>query len=197
MGLGITRSFGTSDVPVFQGDGSEVITAQGGFVLDITGLPAKSVVKAGSVMTYDESTRVAKVLPAVKVVEAAGGSATQYKIEKGSLFQLGDAPFYTVGGKAYAITAIDSTGSSTYDTITVGTSLGAVPEGGTLFKSAATGATAGAFTATPKGVLWADTKVEAGESVTVAIQASVYARRVPYSAEIAAALPRIIYSQSF
>jgi hypothetical protein len=148
-------------------------------------------------MTFDESTRVAKVLPAAKVVEDAGGSATQYKIEKGSLFQLGDAAFYTVGGKAYAITAIDSTGSSTYDTVTVGTSIGAVPLGGTLFKSAATGATSAAFSTTPKGVLWADTKVEAGESVTIAIQASVYARRVPYSADLAAALPHIIYSQSF
>lgn len=197
MGLGFKRTLTTSDVPVFQGDGRDVQIAQGGFLLDISGLPAGSTVKAGSVMTFDESTRVAKVLPAVKVIEDAGGSATQYKVDKGSLFQVGDPIFFTNGGKAYAITSIDVSGNSSYDTITVGTSIGAVPAGGTIFKSAATGATTGAFSATPKGLLWSDTKVEAGESVSVAIRATVYARRVPYSTALEAALPHIIYSQSF
>lgn len=197
MGLGFKRTLTTSDVPVFQGDGRDVQIAQGGFLLDITGLPTAAIIKAGSVMTFDESTRVAKVLPAAKVIEDAGSTATQYKVNKGSLFQVGDPIFFRNGGKAYAITSIDVSGNSTYDTITVGTSIGAVSSGGTIFKSTASGATAGAFSVTPKGLLWADAKAEAGESVSVAIRATVYARRVPYSAAIEAALPHIIYSQSF
>jgi len=197
MGIGLTRTLTTSDVPVFQGDGRDVQTVQGGFLLDTTGLPKGGIVKAGSVMNYNESTRVAKVLPAIKVVEDAGGSATQYKVDKGSLFQVGDPVFYASGGKAYAITSIDVSGNSGYDTITVGTSIGAVPAGGTIFKSSGTGDTAGAFSTAPNGLLWADAKVDTGESVTVVIRATVYARRVPYSDAIATALPHIVYSQSY
>lgn len=197
MGVGYKRTLTSGDIPVFQGDGKDTQLAQGGFLLDTTGLVAGSTVKAGSVMGFDESTRVAKVIPTAKVVENAGGAATQYKIEKGSLLAVGNYVGQTVGDKAYPITAIDTTGSNDYDTITVGTSIGAVTAGGTIFRSSATGANAAAFLVVPKGLLWADTIVDSGESVSIAIRATVYARRVPYSADLAAAMPHIIYSQSF
>ncbi len=104
------------------------------------------------------------------------------------------------GGKAYPITAIDKTNAG-YDIITVGTSIGAVAIGDTLYNSTATGATASALPAS-NGLLYEETQVFATglqNSVGIVIRGTVYARRVPYSAAIAAlaGLDDIIYSQSY
>ncbi|RPE05549.1 hypothetical protein EGT74_24510 [Chitinophaga lutea] len=196
MGVGFKRTLTTGDIPVFQGDGKDIQLAQGGFLLDITGLPASSVIKAGTPMSFDESTRIAKVIITGVVYENAGAAATSYKVEKGHSFKVGDNFGAVVGDDAYPITVID-TSNAAYDMITVGTTIGAVAAGALVFKSSATGANAAAFAFPPKGLLFAETTVESGESVSVVIRGTVYARRVPYSADLAAALPLIIYSQSF
>lgn len=195
MGVGYKRTYGTSDIPVFQGYGKDIQLAQGGFNLDTTGLVSGTVLKAGTPMTFDESTRKAKPMATAVVYENAGGSATQYKVKKGSILKVGDNFGKTKGGAAYAITAIDTINAD-YDLVTVGTTIGAVTAGDLVFASTATGATAAALPAI-KGLLYADAIVASGESVSVAIRATVYARRVPYSADIAAALPGIIFSQSY
>ena len=59
MGLIVTREKSTGGVPIFQ---QLPENAQGGFVLDTTGLTTGAVVPAGTVMGFDESTRLAKVL---------------------------------------------------------------------------------------------------------------------------------------
>ncbi len=194
MGVGFKRKYGTSDIPVFQGYGKDIQLAQGGFLLDVTSLVLGTVLKAGIPMTFDESTRKAKPMATAVVYENAGGSATQYKVKKGSIIKVADNLAKSKGGAAYAITAIDNTNAD-YDLLTVGTTIGAATAGDLLFASTATGATSAALPAI-KGLLYADAVVDSGESVSVAIRATVYARRVPYSADIAAALPGIIYSQS-
>lgn len=196
MGLGFKKVVGTGSIPVFQGYGKDLSLAQGGFGLDITGLPAGVIIPAGTPMIFDEATRLAKPLVNSKIYEAAGNTDVAYKVTKGSLFAIGDYFSAVKGGKAYAITAIDTTNAA-YDLITVGTTLGVViAVGATVFESTATGASASALPAIG-GLLYSDTVVEAGETVSVAIKATVYARRVPYTADIAAALPHIIYSQSY
>ncbi|MEX6691253.1 hypothetical protein QTN47_27335 [Danxiaibacter flavus] len=194
MGVGFKRKYGTSDIPVFQGYGKDIQLAQGGFLLDTTGLVIGTVLKAGTPMTFDESTRKAKPMATAVVYENAGGTATQYKVKKGSILKVGDNLAKSKGGAAYAITAID-TSNADYDLLTVGTTIGAATAGDVLFASTATGATSAALPVI-KGVLYADAVVDSGESVSVAIRATLYARRVPYSVDIAAALPGIIYSQS-
>lgn len=195
MSLQITKEVVSSGVPLFQ---KVLETARGGFTLDTTGLTNGATIPGGSVISFDETTRIAKVFKTAEVVENAGSSATAYKVKKGSLFNVGDYIANATGGKAYAITSIDASGSSDYDTLTVGTSIGAVTAGDGIFQSSATGATAAAFAATPNGLLYEDTTVATNADLSVVIRGTVYAKRVPgASADIKSALPLIIYSQSF
>lgn len=194
MGMGYKRSFSTGDIPVFQGTGKDIQHAQGGFLLDSTGLAAGFVIKAGTPMSFDEATRIAKPLTAGVVIEAAGAAATDYKVLKNSAFKVGDNFAAVTGGKAYPITAIN-TSNADYDVITVGTTIGAVVAGGFVFASSTTGVSNSAFSV--KGLLYRDTVVGVDDSVSVVIRGTVYARRVPYSANLETALPHIIYSQSF
>ncbi len=194
MGMGYKRTFSTGDIPVFQGTGKDIQLAQGGFILDTDGLPEGFVVKAGHPMSFDESTRKAKALTTGKVVESAGASATDYKIEKGSTFVVGANFAAKTGNKAYPITAIDKSNAD-YDLVTVGTTIGAVSAGDFVFASTTTGASNSAMA--PNGLNYRDVVVGRDQSVSVVIRGTVYARRVPYSVDLATALPRIIYSQSF
>lgn len=196
MGMGITRTVGTNSIPVWQGIDKDIQLAQGGFLLTDPGLPTDTVIPAGTPVVYNETTRVAGILGTAVLYETAGGSATDYKLTKGHTLKVGDyLATGAAGGKAYAITAIDRTSSSLYDTATVGTTIGAATAGDLMYASTATGATASAYPVI-NGLLYADTITGTGQDVSVVIRGTAYARRVPYNATIAAALTKIIYSQS-
>lgn len=197
--MGITREVGTSQIPVWQGTDKDIQLVQGGFLLAATGLADKSVIPAGTPVVYNETARTATIMGTGVMQADAGATDTTYKILKGSTLKVGDNfASGAAGGKAYPITAID-TSNADYDTITVGTTIGATTAGDTVYASTATGATASAYPAI-NGVLYADTLSGSGEDVSVAIRGTLYARRVPYSTQIAAALKTngayIIYSQS-
>ncbi len=195
MGLTLTREKSTGGIPIFQ---QVPENAQGGYVLDATGLTAGVLVPAGTVMGASDSTRLAKPLKVAQVYENAISSATAIKVLKGQLFIVGDYVAKTVGGAAYAITAIDQTNAA-YDLLTVGTTLGvALTVGDSLFQSSATGATAAVYAVVAKGLLYQGVYVGVNESLSIAIRATVYARRIPIvTTEIKALLPNIIFSQSF
>lgn len=195
MGVGYKRTLTTGSAPVFQGYGKDIQLAQGGFVLDITGLKVGDVLPAGIPMNFNEATRVAKPLILAKVYENAAAGATSIKVYKGHYLAAGMHIGAKVGQAAHDITAIDTTNAA-YDALTLDVAIGALTAGDLLFQSSAAGANAAAFALTPNGLLYADTPVASGESLSVALKATVYARRVPYSADLAAALPKIIYSQS-
>ncbi|MBC9913182.1 hypothetical protein [Chitinophaga varians] len=195
MSLQITKEVVASGAPIFQ---KVLETARGGFTLDSTGLTKGATIPGGAPIAYDESTRKAKVLKTAEVVENAGASATAYQVKKGSLFNVGDYIANVKGGKAFAITSIDASGSNDYDTINVGTSIGAISKGDAVFQSSATGATAAAFNITPQGLLYEDTVVATNSDLSVVVRGTVYARRAPgATAEIKALMPLIIFSQSF
>jgi hypothetical protein len=196
MAVGYTRTLGTNSIPVWQGTNKDIQLAQGGFFLVIGTMALGVVLPAGTPFTFDEAARTATPFATGVAYDTSGGSDVAYKILKGSALKVGD--YYAsgaAGGKAYAITAIDTTTSTLYDIVTVGTTIGAVTAGTLVYASTATGATASAYP-TIKGLLYDDTVVGAGESVSIVIRGTIYARRVPYNATIAAALPAIIYSQS-
>jgi hypothetical protein len=195
MAMGYTRIVGASGIIVWQGQDKDIQLAQGGFVLSATGLAADTIIPAGTPLVISESARTASILDYGIAQANAGGSATAYPVLKGHTFKVGDyLASGAVGGKAYAITAID-TSNSGYDTLTVGTTIGAVTAGDLLYASTATGATASALPAI-NALLYADTLANSGESVSAVIRGTVYARRVAYNAAIAALLDDIIYSQS-
>jgi hypothetical protein len=183
-------------IPVFQ---KVIENAQGGFVLDDSVLTADETISAGQPVGFDESTRKAKVVKVAQVYENATNSATTIKVYKNHHFKVGDYIAKTAGGAAYAITAIDSSNAS-YDVLTVGTTLGVALTADTdvLFESSATGASAAAYKVTANGLLYNDTIVATGASVSVVLRGTVYARRVPaVPAAVKTAIPQIIYSQSY
>jgi hypothetical protein len=198
-GMGFKRSFGVGTKPVFQRD-KAFLLAQGGFTLIKTTLAINSIIASGTPGVYDEAARTFAPLTVGKIHANAANNAVAYQIEKGSAFKVGDYFSVNAGAAAYAITAID-TSNAAYDLVTVGTTLGeAVTAGEFAFASTATGATASALPAC-NGLLYEDSLIVEGilQACSVVIRATVYARRVPYSAEIEAlpGLKHIIYSQSF
>lgn len=185
----------SSGIPVFQ---TVLETAQGGFSINATNLVAGATIPQGSVMGYDEVNRVARPLKTMTVYEDASNSATAIKVYKNHVLKTGDYVAKTVGGAAYAASAID-TSNAAYDVITVGTTLGvALTAGDVLFQSSATGASAAAYVVTPKGLLYEPAIVGVDQSCSVVIRGTIYARRAPgATAAIQALMPNIIYSQSF
>ena len=197
-GMGITRTPTKSGIPVYQGTAKDIQLLQGGCLLNTTGLTAGNIIPAGTPVVYDEVTRVASILHNARAQANAGASAVNYPVEKGHSLVVGDyLAAGAVGGKAYPITAIDTSNAS-FDTITVGTTIGAVTAGDLLFASTATGATASALPAI-NGLTYDEVIVSSNISLSVVIRGTVYARRVPWSAAIEAlsGLKQFIYSKSY
>jgi len=192
--LGLVRTQISYGVPVWQDDPDPL---QGGFTLDITGLVVGSVLPAGTPLSANEATRYAVPLLTATVYANASAGATAYQVKKGQGFVVGANVALTVGGAAYPITIVD-TSNAAFDTITVSTTLGAATAGDSLFKSSATGATAGAYSATVRGLLYEDTTVVLGADVAVIVSGMVYERRIPVlPAAIKALIPNMIFSQSY
>lgn len=197
-GMGITRTPTKSGIPVYQGTAKDIQLLQGGCLLNTTGLTAGNIIPAGTPVVYDEVTRVASILHNARAQANAVASAVNYPVEKGHSLAVGDyLASGAVGGKAFAITAIDTSNAS-FDTITVGTTIGAVTAGDLLFASTATGATASALPAI-NGLTYDEVIVSSNISLSVVIRGTVYARRVPWSAAIEAlsGLKQFIYSKSY
>lgn len=197
MGMQISKTAVSSGIPIWQGDFIE--TAQGGFTLDAGNRSKGDTLKAGTILGYDESTRKASEVVVLVLTADATDSATKYKVKKGHGAKVGTNVTAKQGGAAYAISAID-TSNDDYDEITVGTTLGvALSTGDTLFESSATGATAGAFKVSPKGLLKEDLTITANDDVAVVIRGTVYENRIPAVPDDAKSLlpGTIIFSQSY
>ena len=197
-GMGITRTPTKSGIPVYQGTAKDIQLLQGGCLLNTTDLTAGNIIPAGTPVVYDEVTRVASILHNARAQADARASAVNYPVEKGHSLAVGDyLASGAVGGKAFAITAIDTSNAS-FDTITVGTTIGAVTAGDLLFASTKTGATASALPAI-NGLTYDEVIVSSNISLSVVIRGTVYARRVPWSAAIEAlsGLKQFIYSKSY
>ncbi len=93
------------------------------------------------------------VVKTAEVLEAVAASGTAIKVAKGHHFKAGDFVMAAINGKAYAISAIDTTSDPTYDTITIGTAIGAVAKGAVIMLADAEHASSGAaFKYTPKAL---------------------------------------------
>lgn len=195
----MTRELGAGSIPIWQGVGKDIQLAQGGFALVATGLPAGTVIPAGTPFVFDHTTRTATMMGGAILYADATIAATTYQVKKGHTLKVGDFFAATSGSKAYAITVID-TSNVLFDTITVGTTLGAaLTAGQNLFASTATGATAAVHPAI-SGLLYDDTLALPGQSVSIVIRGTVYARRIGFAFSTALSaltgLRFIIFSQS-
>lgn len=155
----------------------------------IPGVPLRE----GTAIAPDEAG-LYHVVKTASVVEAATTTATAYKVAKGHHFKVGDFVMFKTGAKSYAITAIDTT-PATFDTITVGTTLGAaIPIGGTLTQAKAESATTSAFKYAPFAVCGDSYPVEALSNTAVAAVTFGQFKAAlcpPISDDIKAALPTI------
>jgi hypothetical protein len=173
--------------------------AQGGFTLSTTGLTSGYTIPEGAPFGYNEATRVATLLKTAQMYSSATNTDTTYQVKKGHAFAVGDYLAQVVGGKAYAITAID-TSNANYDVLTVGTTLAVtLSAGDVLFKSSATGASAAVLDVTVKGLLFSSKVVGSDDSVSIVVRGTVYARRYTpgYPSAVQTALSNIIFSQSY
>jgi hypothetical protein len=197
MAVHLTATSVSSGVEIFKG---QVKNASGGFCLDDSTLTADADVLKGTVVGFDEVTRVATVVKQAILYENASNTAVNYKVKKGHHFKVTDVISFVVGGAAKAIASITTTDPA-YDTIGVGggNTLGvAITAGEVLFEGAAAGTDTGALKVTPKGLLYEDAVAQASENISVVIAGEVYQRRLPNGAcaAVVAALPQIIFSQS-
>ena len=197
MSLLIKKETETQGVPVFV---TIIEDFPGGGTLDQTGLVSGAVLKAGSLVKFDESTRLVNVLKTATITENATNVATDYKISKNSGLAVGEYLSAVVGGKAYAITVKD-TSNADYDLVSVGTTLGvALVVGDIAFQSSATGAAAGAFMYAVNGILRNSVDIEANMGVAVVRRGTVYNRRIPSPAPAAvktALQGLIVFSEQF
>lgn len=193
----ITKETVSDGIVVFQ---KVIETAQGGFTLETSDLVVDANLKAGTLIGATVANETARRVTAIKTVlvyENASNTATDIKIAKGHHFKVGNYLAAVKGGKAYAITVID-TSNALYDTITVGTTLGvALTVGDVLFQSTATGASVAIYVR-PLGLLYEDTTIASEVDVAVVIRGTVYGRRTPgLHATILADIPNILVSNSY
>lgn len=195
MGLGLKKTFSTGGIPVFQ-DVEDVV--QGGFALDTTGLTLGGSVKSGSVMVYNETTRKASVLKTAKIAVVSGGTDVAYKVNKGSNLTVGTPlAAKAKGGLATNISAIDVSNTA-YDLVTVAATLGVLNPGDVVFTSTAAGATAGAYPAGSKGLLYEDCLIGVNEMLTVVYSCAVYDNRINgVTDELKSEMPSILFSKSY
>ncbi|KEQ31191.1 hypothetical protein N180_02785 [Pedobacter antarcticus 4BY] len=160
----------------------------GGGTLDKDQFPEGTILRTATIVSFDEATSIFKVLKTATIVEAAAADAVAYKIAKTvndndqpHLILKTDVLAKTVGGPSYAVATIDQTNSA-FDTITFGTSLGAMAVGDVLFHSAASGADKGALKVIPNGVLRNDIVVEKNTFGPIIRVGAVYNRRLPFKA---------------
>ena len=109
---------------------------------------------------------ICHVVKVAKVQANATNSATEINVYKGHNLKVGDNVFAVAGGKAYAITAID-TSAAGYDTVTVGTTLGVAltKDVSFIMQAAASGASGATFKYAPVAVVGTGKPVVAGNNL--------------------------------
>lgn len=116
--------------------------SQGGFNLDIEGLPAGAHVPVLCPLLIDYKNRKAYVVNNLKVVEAAAAAATLIKIQKGSFAKAGK--FVLPNGVVVTVSAVDIS-EEAYDALTVSALSEAIAAGAVLSEAEAVKLTAKVF----------------------------------------------------
>lgn len=169
----------------------------GGVTLASADLTDGYLVPAGTVIGKDNNG-LYHVLKTAKLHTAATNSATDYLVLKGHGFKVGDFIAAQTGAKAYAITAINTSNDS-YDTLSVGTTLGvAIAQYGGVFQAAAEASSnTSAFRITPLAVTGRAVNIQSGGSTVVDayLRATLIEANAPVAtAQIKAALPHILWA---
>lgn len=173
----------SGEIPVFQIDDA-TRSVQGGFTLDKSNVSVGTKVGRGAVIQFNEADRSAKLVKTARVVEAATGTATAYKVAKGSLFAVGGK----FGGKTIA--SIDTTDAN-FDLVTVDATIGTAQKVGDIVVE----------DTTTEYIALNEHEFEVHDgdvTVTLRHSGTVYERRTNgIGPVLGAKMPRIIRSQSY
>lgn len=163
----------------------------GGVTIATADLIPGTILNEGAYVGKPDSAGICHIIKSAQIYEAAGASATSYKIAKGSQLKVGDVVTTGAGKAAYAITAINTT-EALYDTITVGTTLGAATKGATIIQVATAGASAAV--AAPLGRLVEFYNVKAGDNIfaPVVVIGTFHKELAPANESLDAKLPGIV-----
>lgn len=136
----------------------------GGASLNVTRLDSltagKEYIAAGAPVYYVPSTRVAELCKTATIID--GGSTSAPRIQKNHHFKVND--IIGDGTTAQKITAIDSTTSEDYDTLTLNSTIAAAATAGTkMFEGTVTGSSA-VLKYTPNGVVKDDVRIAEGNA---------------------------------
>lgn len=146
----------------------------------------------GAVLSVPDNG-ICHVVKVARVVASVGSSDVAIKVKKGHNFAKGDFVMADEGGKAYAITGIDTTTSKEYDTITVGTTLGAIEPGGFIIEAAAEStASTSKLKYTPLSVAGTGKPVLAGQNIDTDAWLIGVTKDNPLPACVAKHLPGIV-----
>jgi hypothetical protein len=118
----------------------------------------KKYLKAGAPVYVDLSTRIAKVCKSALGID--GGTSTNIRVGKYHHFLVGD--FFNDGVTTGLISAIDKTGSTAYDTVTVNTAL--IYADGTKYGEGTVTGSSVALAYTPNGVTRDDAYIADGNA---------------------------------
>lgn len=154
------------------------------------------IVPIGSLIGRD-SNGLYHVIKVATLQANATNVATTYNVLKGHPYKVGDVIALATGGKASAITAIN-TSNANYDVITVSATLGAAATAGDgLFEAAvATAGTDSAVKYVPSAVTARSIQISKNDTNTVGAwtRADLYASRAPVAAaSLKALVPQLQY----
>ena len=164
MGLQIKRQKDTRVVRAFV---HKLADIPDGVTVATKDLTQKSLLEG--VPIGKDSDGIYHVVKVAALTAAATATATDYNVEKGHNFKVGDFVMLKEGGKALAITAIDTTANTSHDVITVSATLGAAAAiGDGIYQAAAesTG-TASKFLYEPFALVGESYDVEPGSNLIV------------------------------
>lgn len=133
MGMTVRRRKDTRTPRVFM---HKVADIRGGVSVKVSELGG-DYLPEGAVLSAPDAGGICHVVKIAVVAAVVEESGTAIKVKKLHNFKVGDYVMAGEGGVAYAITAIDTAGSKDYDTLTVGTTLGALSQGDFLMEAAA------------------------------------------------------------
>ena len=161
MGMTVKRRKDTRTPRVFV---HKIADIRGGVSVNTSELGGDYLAEGTVISAPDNG--ICHVVKAAKVVEAVLESGTVIKVSKNNNFQVGNYVMAKVGGLAYAITAIDRASSNDYDSITVGTTLGAIDKEAFIAEAAAeSSTTTSALKYTPFAVVGTGKPVIEGDNL--------------------------------
>ena len=177
MSFTIRKSKGLADVAAFA---QKILDVPGGVNIKVAELGG-AVVEAGTPIAKG-SDNLYHVCKTAVVAANVAADATTITVKKGHHFKVGDIVMAADNSKAYAITAISTnSGDSNLDDFTIGTAIGSMTAGDTLYQGLSAVASTSKLKYTAEALVGEAHVVEANSNMfaSAVLAGTVYGNRIP------------------